>query len=547
MAEPTAEDSGSGYSPLLAQMMKIDPAKMGSVSLSALGRQAIGTDSPEYIKAKADVDSAREQMESALTARKGGMDMSMLALAQGFLAPTRTGSFGESLGTALGGYGAAQQAEDKRLQEMAKMKYELARAGLSDEQAAAQLGLSVVSKLTPPLTAIQKQVLSEGLDTRTPAGIARIKELQGLTNATPEMKAFASRLGIPVTDPTFAAKFDAFEKTKGLNDIATRLNLDLTKPTDLKLAQQEAQRDNIRKDNPDVAKALASFGGDALNPSDMQRAQGIVATNIRLEQQSKTSTMAMQEAQTKRTKQEIDEHIRNNDASAVTTKAQELGVPLIPNNRYAGLNSVEAANRRNKDFDNSSAYIEKNVAPILANVDGDIANLERAKQLNKELTTGRYLYSAPLGIAGAAKAMSGDRAKFQDFDSLAQKSASLNRIPGDHNISNFDVQNMLKTTFSSDKEPKANAIIIDSLLAQKKRDKDLNQYLSDYAAVNGNIGPHALTEWHKYMDANPILAKVKDPQSGRETVQLNPKRMTYQEYFNAPRVKVDASGREIAQ
>jgi hypothetical protein len=296
-----------------------------------------------------------------------------------------------------------------------------------------------------------------------------------------------------------------------------------------------------------VAKALASFGGDALNPSDMQRAQSIVATNIRLEQQGKLSTMAMQEAQTKRTKQEIDEHIRNNDTSAVATKAKELGVPLIPNNRYAGLNPVEAANRRNKDFDDASTYIDKNVAPILANIDSDIANLERAKQLNKELTTGRYLYSAPLGIAGAAKAMSGDRAKFQDFDSLAQKSASLNRIPGDHNISNFDVQNMLKTTFSSDKEPRANAIIIDSLLAQKKRDKDLNQYLSDYAAVNGNVGPHALTEWHKYMDANPILARVKDPSTGRETVQLNPKRMTYQEYFNAPRVKVDAQGREIPQ
>jgi hypothetical protein len=87
-----------------------------------------------------------------------GVDPSMLALAQGFLAPTRTGSFGESLGNAAGSYATAQAADEQRIRDLAKMRYELARQGLGDEQTAATMGLNVASKLTPKLTAVQQQV-----------------------------------------------------------------------------------------------------------------------------------------------------------------------------------------------------------------------------------------------------------------------------------------------------------------------------------------------------------------------------------------------------
>ena len=157
----TAEDT-SGYSPLLAQMLKIDPEKIGSVSLSALGRQAMGADTEAYKAAKAEVDAARETMKQALQDRKGRIDPSYLALAQGFLAPTRTGSFGESLGTAVGAYGKAQEAEADRNAQLAKMRYELALKAVDEEKEAARLGLNVVSKLTPKLTAYQQQVRSEG-------------------------------------------------------------------------------------------------------------------------------------------------------------------------------------------------------------------------------------------------------------------------------------------------------------------------------------------------------------------------------------------------
>ena len=184
----------------------------------------------------------------------------MLALAQGFLAPTRTGSFGESLGTAVGAYQQAQAKEEDRAAQLAKMRLELANAAVREEKEAATLGLNVASKLTPKLTNLQLQVQSEGLDPRSPKGIARILELQALAQATTEMKEFAARAGIPLTDATFAAQFRTYSANKPLVDVAARLGVDLNTPEGRQQAQQEVQRETFRRENPEVAKALASFG-----------------------------------------------------------------------------------------------------------------------------------------------------------------------------------------------------------------------------------------------------------------------------------------------
>jgi hypothetical protein len=53
-------------------------------------------------------------------------DPTWLAAAQGFATPTQTGSFFESLGNVAGNIGKAQDAEQKRAQELANMRVELA-------------------------------------------------------------------------------------------------------------------------------------------------------------------------------------------------------------------------------------------------------------------------------------------------------------------------------------------------------------------------------------------------------------------------------------
>lgn len=538
------EDTNDGYSPLLAQMLRVDPNKISDVSLSALGRQAMGANTEGYKTAKAEVDAAREAMVKALTDRRAGPDPSMLALSQGFFAPTRTGSFGESLGAATGAYSKAQLEEEARLRDVAKMRYELARAGLSEEEAAAKLGLSVVSKLTPQLTAFQKQVRSEGIDPASPEGIQRIRELQAQDKATNEMKMFAAQSGISITDPTFAVKFEAFEKNKPLRDIAARLNLDLNNPVDLDKAQKALQAKVFKEESPEVAKALDSFGGNPLNPKDLARAQAIVARNIQLEQSSKQTQIDASRQQivqsieqTKRLKQEIAEHVRNQDTQAVAAKANEVGVPMATTNRYAGMNQIEAAAKRKADQAEADKHIRDKVAPFMSGIDDDITNLKRALTLNSEISTG-ISYGIP-GVGGVAKAMSGDRAKINEFDSLSALAAKQNRIPGDSNVSNLDVKMMQLGTFSSDKEPITNKTIIQYQLAQRERDRDYNNYITNYAAINGHIGPEAQAQWRKYLDANPIT--TRDP---RGKTILNPNRITYQQYFTMPRVRVDANGQE---
>lgn len=537
----TTESAGgtdSGYSPLLAQMLKLDPEKIGSVSLSALGRQAMGSETEEYKRARAEVDAARETMRAALENRKGRVDPSMLALAQGFLAPTRTGSFGESLGSAVGAYGKAQEGEDNRRAQMAKMRYELANAQLGEEREAAKLGLSVAGKLTPKMTAYQQQVMAEGIDPRSPQGINRVKELLALDKATPEMKAFAAQSNVSMTDPTFAAQFKMFEGTKPLRDTAARLGLDLADPVQRERAQQEMQRDTFRTQNPELAKALQRFGGDPLKPADLTRAQRELQTDINLERTGKQMTIAQQQAQTTRTKQEIDEHIRQGDFGAVAGKAVELGVPLDPKTSFAGLNKIEAAKKREAESKEANKYITETIAPLVSSADADILDLKRALKLNSEISTG-YTYGLGMGIGDIAKLTSGDRAKISEFDSLAAKAAKMNRIPGDSNVSNADMKWMALGTFSSDKAPSTNKNIIEFNLAQRQRDRDFNDYLQRYAAVNGAITPHAQAQWRRYLEANPITTS-----DSKGTITINPNRMTFQQYFSMPRVKVDAQGRE---
>jgi hypothetical protein len=498
----------------------------------------MGADSDAYKAAKAEVDAARETMKQALQDRKGRIDPTYLALAQGFLAPTRTGSFGESLGTAVGAYGKAQEAESDRNAQLAKMRYELALKAVDEEKEAARMGLNVVSKLSPKLTAYQQQVQSEGVNPNSPDGIARVKELLAVDKATPEMKAFAAQAGISLTGPQFANKFRMYEDTKGLREIATRLNLNLNDPAQLAQAQQEAQRDAFRKENKLLTDALQTFGGDPLKPKDLARAQKLVEENVRLEQASKSASIAQMVAQTKRTKQEIDDHIRQGDFNAVASKAVDVGVPIDPKNSYVGLNKIEIAKKREHDLNESGKYIREKISPFTAGIDDDIRDLQRALKLNSEISTG-YTYGIGLGIGDLAKLTSGDRAKINEFDSLAALAAKQNRIPGDSNVSNLDVKMMQLGTFSSDKEPSTNKTLIEYKLAQRERDRDYNKYMADYAAVNGAITPYAEAQWRRYLDANPIT--VRD-EKGK--VSINPNRITYQQYFSMPRVRVDSQGRE---
>lgn len=649
MAEEKTEESGEGYNPYLARLLQVDPKQMGEVSLSALGRKVVGADSAEYKAKVQEVEEARRAMLATLQDRKSRIDPGMLALAQGFLAPTRTGSFGESLGQAVQNYSKVQATEDARASELAKMRYELMKQGLTEDQKMAELGLSVASKLTPKLTKAQLQVQAEGLDPTSPAGRQRVMVLSFLESATPEakeyffttgqlpggampppaaaptgmgppsnvslpaeagppgtaqttpvptgfgayirekqlearatqeMKEFAAATGMSLTDPNFASRFSAYRNNKELIPVAARMGLNLDNPADATKVRAEMQRAEFVKTNPEVAKALATFGGDPMNPADLKKAQGMLtgertltnqadlkkyltsfggdptnpedlkkaasmlAADIRLGQEKDRTSINAQKTQIARTQQEIRENTRNGNFGATAAVAKDLGVPLAPDNRYArgDLTPKERSEQYRADVNASRTWIEKNIDPHVNTVEDDLVNLKRAKALNEKGMTGNLAYGVTTaGVDTLAKALSGNRAALQDFDSLSALSAKENRIPGDSNVSNLDVNMMKLGTFSSDKMPSVNKVIIDYKIAQRQRDRDYYTYMNNYASVNGLVGAHAQTEWRKYLNANPITNK--DPTTGNPI--LNKNRMTPEQYFSMPVVRVGADGKEI--
>lgn len=93
-------------------------------------------ESPEDQALADEIKSTYAKLRQSLDARQSPMfDPVLLAMAQGFLSPTKTGSFGEVLGNVAAQVGPAQQAEEKRAQETAMMKMELAQKELAQRQA----------------------------------------------------------------------------------------------------------------------------------------------------------------------------------------------------------------------------------------------------------------------------------------------------------------------------------------------------------------------------------------------------------------------------
>lgn len=78
-----------------------------------------------YAKLKETLDSRQNRL----------FDPTLLAMAQGFLAPTKTGSFGESISNAAERVIPVMDAEEKRAREIAAMKLELSQKELGQLQA----------------------------------------------------------------------------------------------------------------------------------------------------------------------------------------------------------------------------------------------------------------------------------------------------------------------------------------------------------------------------------------------------------------------------
>jgi hypothetical protein len=88
-------------------------------------------DDPATVEANRKYQEAQRMLSESLDSRKNRFfDPTLLAMAQGFGAPTQTGGFGESLGNAAKAVGAAQEQETKGDQEIAQRRLALAGQGV---------------------------------------------------------------------------------------------------------------------------------------------------------------------------------------------------------------------------------------------------------------------------------------------------------------------------------------------------------------------------------------------------------------------------------
>ena len=98
---------------------------------------------------KADFRKSQADLKAALAARENQLfDPVLLALSQGFAAPTRSGGFGESLGTAAGLASQAAQGQQKSAMETAQMRMQLAQMGLEQgrKEKAQQMASNLFNK-----------------------------------------------------------------------------------------------------------------------------------------------------------------------------------------------------------------------------------------------------------------------------------------------------------------------------------------------------------------------------------------------------------------
>jgi hypothetical protein len=123
-----------------------------STSKGALQSPSLYAANPAEQKSLDDFLRIQDELEKALTNRQQLFDPVLLAMAQGFLAPTKTGKFGESIANVAAAVGPAQQAEEKRMLENIAMRKDLAAAKLGAQQASRDEAMLRVM-LKPPTAA----------------------------------------------------------------------------------------------------------------------------------------------------------------------------------------------------------------------------------------------------------------------------------------------------------------------------------------------------------------------------------------------------------
>ena len=124
----------SGFTALAAGALK--PSGVGPLEASA-------TNLTDQTDSELEYRNALMKIKSALDAReRRAYNPTLLAISQGLLAPTATGSFGEGVGQAAGNVLKVQQQQEKEAIENAQIRLQIAQAERQQELKNKALGIA---------------------------------------------------------------------------------------------------------------------------------------------------------------------------------------------------------------------------------------------------------------------------------------------------------------------------------------------------------------------------------------------------------------------
>lgn len=289
-------------------------------SSGALSTLALDPSDEEYVKS---LREAQANLRNALDSRQNQLfDPTLLAMAQGFLAPTKTGSFGEALGNVAAQVGPAQQAEEKRAREIASMKMELAANELAQNRATIGMkkGMELLNRGRTPPTAQAGQPPSPTEEGAPQAG------------AAPQAPAGPSNAPTGVTRKVTTDDIIGL-KMLGQNNIADAI----VKGIELDRGRYHVSNDMIvDKDAPDGPKVIADLRVSKQEPTEIVVGGKPLVLNMNQTEQRDFNTAFSQGKGDEYYQKFLRGRKTDVNLPAYGGPLQEIYVPLLGDVRFQG-------------------------------------------------------------------------------------------------------------------------------------------------------------------------------------------------------------------
>lgn len=231
-----------------------------------------------YEKSLDDLRIGRAQLDQQIQKLKQGLDKRSqmpfdpmwMKIAAGLLKPTKTGSFFESAGYAAENAADAAVAEQKRLEDVEKLKLDLELKGLESKQAAAQmedfLGYSQPVQLKPAVTTGSRgEIVSNEIPRVSPTASVRPGTLRKITDADIS-RAYA--LGEKHGDKVAAiakAQREEFVASSAQSEITLPNGAPFKTTAENASIYNQALRESIDKDDPSILNAALRKIGAVAN------------------------------------------------------------------------------------------------------------------------------------------------------------------------------------------------------------------------------------------------------------------------------------------